>query len=559
VLGVGFAVLDVNHRAIEDASRELQLALADDLGRTLESELRSAEDALDAVGSTLTDPRIAEDAALPQALTLLGSSSALDHAAIYDVQGALIDTLRQDGAETPTPPEQLPEELRMEATRANQATGETTMTGSEARVLVALPLTSTSGQLTGFVASRVALHNLQSRIERLDELRLGARPEGLFIVDAAQRVVAHPNPEQLGQDASARGLLAGVPRGDAMLHLEQSGLYDDADGTRVLGSLVGLSRLPWAVIVQVPEDVAFASLARTRRIVVGAVALAGLLGLLLAFVLARQIAQPIAKLSTFAKELAQRRFDKRVVLERRDELGLLGDTLNAAAADLQASEQRIRREEAIRGDLGRYLPAEVVERVVSREQDMELGGKKQVVTVLFADVVAFTPLTEALPAEDVVTILNELFTLLTEIVFRHGGTVDKFIGDCVMALFGAPEAQEDDAERALAAAEDMLRFLDASNAGFEERFGVKIEIAIGVHTGPAIVGNVGSQTRMAYTAIGDTVNVAARLEALARPHQILTTRATVEAGGEGFETVERGPRTMVGRQDPVEVFEVHVG
>ena len=559
VLGVGLAVLDVNRRAIEDSSRELLLALADDLGRELESELDRAEDALDAVGSTLTDPRIAEDAALLQALTLLGSSSALDHAAIYDRDGALIDTLRQEGTNTPEPPAELNERLRTEAAASNHATGDASVDRFGTRVLVALPLRAPDGSVTGFVVSRVALHDLQTRLVRLDELRLGGRPNGLFVVDGEQRVVAHAAPEQLGQDASERGLLAGIPTGDAMTHVDQSGLYLDSNGTRVLGSLVGMSRLPWAVVVQIPEDVAFVSLARTRHIVAATVAGAGLLALLLALLLARQLAQSIATFSRFAKQLGERRFDQRVTLNRRDELGLLGDTLNSAAADLAASEERIRREEAIRGDLGRYLPAEVVERVVSREQDMHLGGQKQIVTVLFADVVAFTPLTEALPAEDVVTILNELFTLLTEIVFRHGGVVDKFIGDCVMALFGVPEPRDGDAERALAAAEDMLRFLDASNAGFEERFGVRIEIAIGVHTGPAIVGNVGSERRMAYTAIGDTVNVAARLEALARPHQILTTRATVEAGGEGFDTVERGPRNMVGRQEAIEVFEVYVG
>ena len=100
-------------------------------------------------------------------------------------------------------------------------------------------------------------------------------------------------------------------------------------------------------------------------------------------------------------------------------------------------------------------------------------------------------------------------------MFRHGGTVDKFIGDCIMAVWGAPSAQDDHAARALAAAEDMMRFLETANEGWQEKYDVEIRLGIGVNSGEAIVGNVGSDKRMEYTVIGDVVNVAARLEAIA--------------------------------------------
>ncbi|RLB48759.1 MAG: adenylate/guanylate cyclase domain-containing protein, partial [Deltaproteobacteria bacterium] len=173
-----------------------------------------------------------------------------------------------------------------------------------------------------------------------------------------------------------------------------------------------------------------------------------------------------------------------------------------------------------------------------------------------ADVVAFTPLTERLSPEEVVSLLNELFTVMTELVFRHGGTVDKFVGDCVMAVFGAPTAQADHARRALDCAEDMMRWLSTANPGWEERYGATVQLAIGVHSGEAIVGNIGSERRMEYTAIGDVVNVAARLEAIARPMQILVSSATKEAVGESHEFAEIGERVLSGRQDPVELWEV---
>jgi class 3 adenylate cyclase len=230
--------------------------------------------------------------------------------------------------------------------------------------------------------------------------------------------------------------------------------------------------------------------------------------------------------------------------------------MTQAADDLRIGEERLASERAIRSDLGRYLPAELVDLVVRREQDMALGGAKRELTVMFADVVSFTPLTERLTPEQVVALLNELFTIITEIVFRHGGTIDKFVGDCVMALWGVPTAQPDHAARALAAAEEVLSWLDAGNVAWQRKYGVKVQLAVGINSGDAVVGNIGSERRMEYTAIGDVVNVAARLEAIARPQQILLTAATKARAGSGFRFVELGERTLAGRAEPLLLYEL---
>jgi class 3 adenylate cyclase len=174
--------------------------------------------------------------------------------------------------------------------------------------------------------------------------------------------------------------------------------------------------------------------------------------------------------------------------------------------------------------------------------------------VLFADVVAFTPLAERIEPEQVVAVLNELFTFLTEIVFRHGGMVDKFVGDCVMAVFGAPYQAGDDAVRAVRAAEEMLRWLDVGNARWTDALGTGIEIAIGVNTGEAVAGNIGSRKRMEYTVIGDAVNLAARLESIARPGQVLMSRATMEKVKQEFDCVHVATRRLPGRQEDTELW-----
>jgi class 3 adenylate cyclase len=165
-------------------------------------------------------------------------------------------------------------------------------------------------------------------------------------------------------------------------------------------------------------------------------------------------------------------------------------------------------------------------------------------------------LAESLPPEKVVGILNQLFTILTEIIFRHGGTVDKFIGDSVMAMWGAPDAQEDHAERAVEAAEDMLRWLEVGNATWEMEHGVKLQLAIGISSGEAVVGNLGSRDRMEYTAIGHIVNIAARLEGIAKPNQILLSRETRDRLSEDFEIRPCGTQSFPGSARTVELYEV---
>ena len=233
--------------------------------------------------------------------------------------------------------------------------------------------------------------------------------------------------------------------------------------------------------------------------------------------------------------------------------------MESMADTLVASEREVGRLARVEHDLSRFLPAEVAQAVAQGRASLALGGDRRRVTVLFADVVAFTAFAEKAAPEQVVAFLNELFTVLTEVVFRHGGMVDKFIGDCVMAVWGAGSAPlDDEAQRraALEAAEDMHRFVEVSAPEWRERYGIDVALGIGVHTGEALLGNLGSEARMEYTAIGDVVNVAARLESLARGTQTLVT-AEVAAGMSGaFSFSPLGPHPIRGKREPVEIFEV---
>jgi class 3 adenylate cyclase len=304
------------------------------------------------------------------------------------------------------------------------------------------------------------------------------------------------------------------------------------DGQLWIGGFHPLAGRPLAVVTQVPHARVYASLRSTRRVVYFALAGALALAVVAAILFARGLVRPVGRLVELAGDLAARRFDRPADVRTRDELSILGSALNAAAAELRVGDERIAKEASIRADLGRFLPAELVDKVIRREHHMALGGARRPITALFADVVGFTPMAEGRRPEDMVQMLNELFTILTEIVVKHGGLVDKLIGDCLMALWGAVDGMPGEPRDAVEAALEMQRWLEVGRASWRDRYGVDVHLAIGISSGEAIVGNIGSDRQMQFTAIGEVVNVAAKVELVARPDQVLITAPTRAALGD---------------------------
>lgn len=211
----------------------------------------------------------------------------------------------------------------------------------------------------------------------------------------------------------------------------------------------------------------------------------------------------------------------------------------------------------IRNAFGHYLAPEVVEELVERPEALTLGGERRCLTVLFSDVRGFTTLSESMDPEALGALLNEYMTAMTRIVMARGGTVDKFIGDALMAFWGAPLAREKHPHEAVGASLAMLQRLDALRAGWQQRGLPAIDVGIGVNTGEMNVGNMGSEDRFDYTVIGDHVNLASRLEGLNKTYgtRLLVSEFTRERLGEAF-FCRRVDRVRVkGREDPVAIYE----
>lgn len=212
---------------------------------------------------------------------------------------------------------------------------------------------------------------------------------------------------------------------------------------------------------------------------------------------------------------------------------------------------KVRREEILRANLQRYHSPDVIEMIINhsdQNRELPMGVDEKIVTIVFCDIVGFTKIAEKKQPIEVADFLNEFLTVMTEIVFEYGGTLDKYIGDAVMAIFGAPVSKGQDAIQAVRAA---IKMRDTIQERMSFRHPIPFEIRVGINTGRVVAGNFGSHRRMEYTVIGDPVNVAARLESHAGPSQVLIGQSTYELVRDHFKMQPAGDVHVRGRTEPV--------
>jgi adenylate cyclase len=240
------------------------------------------------------------------------------------------------------------------------------------------------------------------------------------------------------------------------------------------------------------------------------------------------------------------------------DLLLLGNVANQAAQFIKIAEmaRQIELEAVTRERFQRLLSPDLAELVVSGRLRVEKGGQSHTATVLFADIRGFTSMCEDMPPAEVLEMLNEHFELLVEAAFRYEGTVDKFVGDQIMVVWGAPIAHSDDPARAVRAALDMHRALKAYNSTLKLKGGPEIKIGVGINTGELVAGYIGSNQTMSYSVIGDEVNTASRLCSVAGGGDILISENTFSNVRYSFDVVELPPVKVKGKSKPVRVYRV---
>lgn len=264
-------------------------------------------------------------------------------------------------------------------------------------------------------------------------------------------------------------------------------------------------------VLQRSLDDALASFHALRWRLLAVFILSTIIAAIAAIIIARRVTRPMARLALAARSISGGHYEMIGDIGQKDEFGALANAFDNMVRGLLERDQ-------VRSLLGKVVSHQVAEELLSRK--IELGGEEREISILFSDIRGFTSLSEGRAPSAILAMLNTYLSRMSDVVDQHHGVVDKYIGDAVMALFGAPVLEADDAQRAVDTALAMEAAMPLLNQAFAQEGWPPLQIGIGIHTGNAVVGNVGSETRLNYTVLGDNVNLAARLESLCKRYQV---------------------------------------
>ncbi len=432
------------------------------------------------------------------------------------------------------------------------------------------PIFDDSGTYLGFAASAISLYDLSVFASQVDLVG------GLvFVVDNDGYVIAHPtltDPEIAKRMTAEKPLLHGSEIGDpvlaAFLDPAQHKVDDleDGDGIKIRRARINDKRyFSLTLDVPVSQDGAFTvgiyvdedSSSYTdmiRYLAYGALAGLGVMALamLRLWQLAERIRQPVSELATASNAVAKFDLDHVVPIG-----GNSVQEFNDAAMAFNRMVKGL-------AQFGIYVPRSLVRAILDKSEPTGISSVDREVTVLFSDIVGFTTLSQSAPAEEIVALLNDHFTLMNEAIEAEGGNIDKYVGDSVMAFWGAPAEREDHAAACLRSVRRIADLLRADNER-RERTGQRVlHIRLGIATGRAVVGNIGAPGRINYTMIGDTVNVANRLEQLGKQVApgtdlcVLVSEETAVAAGNPPDLEDVGEFELRGRSGAVKVYRLNL-
>ena len=307
---------------------------------------------------------------------------------------------------------------------------------------------------------------------------------------------------------------------------------------------------PIAVLdVDYSVSVYLARLAAARNTIVGTSLLGALAALVLGTIVARRVTGPITALTEAATRVQAGDLSVELPVRSRDEIGRLTRSFNEMIEGL-------RQRDFIRNTFGRYVSPEVAQQLLASPEAQRLGGEKREVTILMSDLRGYTRFAELGEPEDVMVVLNDVLARMTDVIIAHGGTINEFIGDAIFAIFGAPLVHPDHAERAAAAAIAMQRAMADVNEGHARRGLPRFEMGIGINTGEAVVGNIGSEQRAKYAVVGAAVNLAARVEGCTVGGQIFLSPRTFACVCDLVEVGEPLSVEVKGLEAPLLLYEL---
>lgn len=369
------------------------------------------------------------------------------------------------------------------------------------------------------------------------------------ILDADSRILSHSAHERIGGiDNSPVARLAALSTSTLVQQYSARGAsYFDisapiSSGNRRTGTVhIGSTRASVA-----------SSLKDAKRKVLVIAGFAVMLDMAGIILIVGWMLRPLPVLAKAARAVGEGRLDMQIPFTTKDEIGQLTEAFNQMVVSL-------REKEMIRSTFGRYMSKEVVDGFLNGKVSLELGGGElKEMTVLMSDIRGFTEFSEKLPPQEVVQLLNRYFTEMVRAIGAHNGIVDKFIGDAILAVFGWPTPRPDHAKQAVDAALDMKVRLAALNDSLMKEGLKLIEIGIAINSGKAVAGNIGSQEKVQYTVIGDTVNLTSRMESGNKEYgtDLIVSQPVYAATKDYFDFRDIGEKAVRGRTEPVHIYQV---
>lgn len=346
-------------------------------------------------------------------------------------------------------------------------------------------------------------------------------------------------------------------------------LVFEFNGDDRIGYFLYFEPWDWFVLLSERSDVFYENVNNIRKQMIYAIGATVIFAVGIIFFFVKKLTDPIRNVVVTMKDIiTSNDLSKRVRVEYDDEIGYLSTWFNRMVGDLESAYNQVKQyayksvlakngEEKIRHIFQKYVPGEVIDEVLKAKGEKLLIGKKQNATILFSDIRSFTSFAENLSAEELVTILNNYFNIMVGIIIEHKGIIDKFMGDAIMALFGAPVQYGDDPSQAVKTSLSMIHELEGFNKN-QVRLGIRpFKIGIGLNTGNVVVGNIGSNQKLEYTCIGDTVNLASRLEGLTKVYgiPIIISEFTLKHAGTNVHARELDAVRVKGKVQPVRIYE----
>nr|WP_242601660.1 adenylate/guanylate cyclase domain-containing protein [Legionella londiniensis] len=418
-------------------------------------------------------------------------------------------------------------------------------------ITAAAPIYDKNQKLKGVIALDLTVDGLQEFIRQLDV----TGNTMIYVTNNESAVIAFRDPnhtedlrgEKLGPDEIKK---YNIPLKDLhfqnRIPLQKSYMHNDKEYFLAYHSLETINpERPWHITIIVPEHDVLAPLKALSMRTFILTILVLIIGAFIARFLSQRISKPIIQLANDAQEITRLNLTPKPLLNTIiKEISYMDQTLSTLRSSLTSFQ--------------RYVPSSLVKKLMKSGKIAEVGGQNQIITILFSDIKDFTHMAESTPPEQLMTYLSDYFQTMTDAVIQHEGTLDKYIGDAIMALWNAPTKDVKHPYHACLAARDMMQRVEKLNQKNRHQGIPEFTIRIGIHTGEAVVGNVGSEDRLSFTALGDSVNLASRLEAINKNYStnIIVSKATYQEVADLFPFRLLDQVTVHGKQESTEIYEL---